>query len=168
MNLLSGKKSVKHHSKNCREDNANLVKTMQRGGRVQKGCIFTHERLLIVLLFLFFKGSFLVTCDGHWATCLLRLNIDIFVSSYVFNIYFRTIKIQICDKGLKVKMSVECQSGIYFCKFDFFNFWSSKSPWVCRFLKTLSNLNTWEYSLPTVWLLIIPLCIIRKHSNLDL
>ncbi|XP_076782260.1 DCN1-like protein 5 isoform X4 [Arvicanthis niloticus] len=65
MNLLSGKKSVKHHSKNCRGNNANLVKKMQRGRRVHKGCIFTHERLLIVLFFLFFKGSFLVTCDGH-------------------------------------------------------------------------------------------------------
>jgi hypothetical protein len=46
-----------------------------------------------------------------------------FLFQVMFLIFiFRTIKIEICDKGLKVKMSLECQSGIYFCKFEFLNF----------------------------------------------
>ncbi|XP_021508505.1 DCN1-like protein 5 isoform X2 [Meriones unguiculatus] len=48
MNLLSGKKYVKHHSKNCCEENANLVKKMQKEGGYTEGA-FHHERLLIVL-----------------------------------------------------------------------------------------------------------------------
>lgn len=63
MNLWSGKKSVKHHSKNCCEEHTDLVKKMQEVGGYTRG-VFTHERLLIVL-FPFIKGSFLVTCDGH-------------------------------------------------------------------------------------------------------
>lgn len=141
MNLLSGRKFVKHHSKNCCEENANLLipthvqaneivkkmqtfwsprvnKLMRWGKKNLKGAfLFIWKTSHSTFFFLFFKGSFLVTCDGYWATPLLRLNIEVFVLSYVYNIYFRTIKIQICDKGLKVKMSLECQSGIYFCKF---------------------------------------------------
>lgn len=64
MNLLSGKKSVKHHSKNCCEENANLVKKIQKEGGYTR--VHFHSRKTShSTFFLFFKGSFLVTCDGH-------------------------------------------------------------------------------------------------------
>lgn len=63
MNLLSGKKYVKHHSKNCCEENANLVKKMQKEGGYTEGA-FHHERLLIVLFPFFLKEVFLLHVMG--------------------------------------------------------------------------------------------------------
>lgn len=71
MNLLSGKKSVKHHSKNYCEENADLliltcIEANEMRKTKSKGCIFIHMKdFLEYFFFLFFKGSSLVTCDRH-------------------------------------------------------------------------------------------------------
>lgn len=72
--------------------------------RKTKDCIFIHKKDFTVIFFSFFKETFLlhvIWALNHtssetesWSSCF---------ESYVYSIYFRTIKIQICDKGLKVK-----------------------------------------------------------------
>lgn len=72
MNLLSGIKFVKHHSKKYCEENANLlilmcVQANEMRGKKPKGAFsFIRKTSHSTFFFpFFFKGSFLVTCYGH-------------------------------------------------------------------------------------------------------
>lgn len=104
MNLLNGKKFVKHHSKNLKENASFLVPACTQTNEEKKDCIFILMKDFTVIFFSFFKEVFLlhvIWALNHtssetesWSSCF---------KSYVYSIYFRTIKIQICDKGLKVK-----------------------------------------------------------------
>lgn len=106
MNLLNGRKFVKRHSKNSKE-NAKVFfwcPPVHKVMRKTKDCIFIHKKDFTVIFFSFFKETFLlhvIWALNHtssetesWSSCF---------ESYVYSISFRTIKIQICDKGLKVK-----------------------------------------------------------------
>lgn len=104
MNLLNGRKFVKRHSKNSKENASVLVPACTQTNKKNKGLHFHFYERLYSNFFPFLRKFSCYMWYGHlnhtssetesWSSCF---------ESYVYSISFRTIKIQICDKGLKVK-----------------------------------------------------------------